>query len=115
MAFVRRVQIQNTLRNIYGGETYNYVNGTTITAALYKMTICSVAVSSLTVTLGTADQLNGVPAAYHLRFTVSGSSFSLVFSGSTVIFNNTPEWEDGHTYEVSIVDGYAIVADFTEP
>lgn len=115
MAYSRRIQIASEVRDIYGGELYNFVSGTTITAALYKMTICSAAVSSLTVTLGTADRLNSVPSSYHLRFTVSGSSFSLVFSGSTVIFNNTPEWEDGHTYEVSIVDGYAIVADFTEP
>lgn len=115
MAYSRRIQIGSEMRDIYGGELYNYVTGTTITAALYKMTICSAAVSSLTVTLGTDDRLNGAPNAYHLRFTVSGSSFSLVFSGSTVLFNDTPTWEDGHTYEVSIIDGYALVADFTEP
>ena len=115
MAYASRIIIGNDIRDIYGGERNNEVTGTTITAQLYKFTICSAAVSSLTVTLSTDGVVYGTPAAYHLRFTVSGSSFSLVFSGSTVIFNNTPEWEDGHTYEVSIVDGYAIVADFTEP
>lgn len=46
---------------------------------------------------------------YMLEFTVSGSSFHL-YLPSDVRWSEDPEWEDGYTYQVSIVNGLAIYA-----
>lgn len=63
--------------------------------------------SSLTITLTSGEA--GIANEYMLEFTVSGSSFSLTFT-STVRWVEEPEWEDGYTYQVSILNGLAVAA-----
>lgn len=66
-------------------------------------------VSSLTLTLsvpaGAASNLN----EYMLQFTVDGDEFSLTLP-SSVRWMEEPEWEDGYTYQVSILNGLAVYA-----
>ena len=57
---------------------------------------------------------------YRLRFTVRGDSFSLTFryEGGTAFpvswVNGEPDWEDGYTYEVSLMGGIAVGAGTVE-
>jgi hypothetical protein len=64
-------------------------------------------VASLTVTL-TAGAA-GVRNEYMLRFTVGSDSFTLTLPGG-IRWVTEPDWENGHTYEVSIEDGLAVAA-----
>lgn len=61
--------------------------------------------------LDKASGLEGRQNEYKLQFTVSGSSFTLtgtLFQG--VRWLEEPDWEDGFTYQVSILNGLAIHA-----
>ena len=60
---------------------------------------------NITMAAGTDGQQN----EYMLEFTVSGNSFGITF-GSTVRWVEEPEWEDGYTYQVSILNGLAVAA-----
>lgn len=64
-------------------------------------------VTSLTVTFtgGGENLLN----EYMLEFTVSGNNFTLTLPNG-VRWSEEPEWEDGSTYQVSIVNNLAIYA-----
>ena len=64
-------------------------------------------VSSLTVTLAPGN--TGDMNEYMLEFTVSGSAFTLSLP-SSVRWREEPEWENGLTYQVSIVDDLAVYA-----
>lgn len=56
---------------------------------------------------GTAGKQN----EYKLQFTVSGTEFSLTGTLMTdVRWLDEPDWEDGFTYQVSILNGLAIAA-----
>lgn len=65
----------------------------------------SVTELSITFTGGGED----VVSEYMLEFTVSGTGFTLALP-SGVRWSEEPEWEDGYTYQVSIVNGLAIYA-----
>lgn len=62
-------------------------------------------VSSLTITFspGNAGDMN----EYMLEFTVSGGNFTLNLP-TGIRWSSRPEWMDGVTYQVSIVDGLAV-------
>lgn len=51
----------------------------------------------------------GVQNEYMLEFTVSGNGFTLTLNDNVRWFDE-PRWENGHTYQVSILNGLAIAA-----
>ena len=65
------------------------------------------AISSLSVTFYAGK--GGRPNEYMLEFTVSGDSFTLTLPNN-VRWAIEPEWQDGYTYQVSILDNLAIYA-----
>ncbi len=67
------------------------------------------AVDSLAVAL--ADGADGVVNEYMMQFTVSGDSFTLALP-SGVRWLEEPEWTDGSTYQVSVMNGLAIAAEW---
>ena len=64
-------------------------------------------ISSLTLTFLSGEA--GVANEYMIQFTVLSENFSLVFTDS-VKWLEEPEWEVGYTYQISILNGLAIVA-----
>lgn len=68
--------------------------------------------SVLTVALGNGQQ--GFMAEYALQFTVASDSFTLTLP-SSVRWNEEPEWENGYTYQVSILNGLAVYAGWEAP
>ena len=64
-------------------------------------------VSALTITLGGGT--NGLADEYMLEFTVSGNSFAFNCNGLRWA-GGEPDFEDGYTYQVSIVNGLAVAA-----
>lgn len=75
-------------------------------STLYKWTE---AVTSLTVTL--ASGTSGVVNEYMMRFT-AGSGDVVINFPSEVRWAEEPDWVEGNTYEVSIVDGLALCAEW---
>lgn len=65
----------------------------------------SVARLTITFVAGTANKLN----EYMLRFTVGASDFTLTLPPG-IRWVTEPDWEEGHTYEVSIIDNLAVCA-----
>jgi hypothetical protein len=65
----------------------------------------TVSALNITFTGGSEDAVN----EYMLEFTVSGGSFKLSLP-SDVRWSQDPEWEDGSTYQVSIVNNLALYA-----
>lgn len=65
----------------------------------------TVSALNITFTGGSEDMVN----EYMLEFTVSGESFKLSLP-SDVRWAQDPEWEDGSTYQVSIVNNLALYA-----
>ena len=67
------------------------------------------AVTSLTISLaaGAAEVVN----EYMMQFTVSGTAFTLSLP-SGIRWTEEPEWEDGATYQVSIVNNLAVAAEW---
>lgn len=66
-------------------------------------------VGSLYVSL--AQGTSGVVSEYMMEFTVTGGSFALHLPGSVRwIGGEAPEWENGYTYQVSILNNMAIAA-----
>ena len=63
---------------------------------------------SLRLLSGTQGAMN----EYMLQFTVSGNSFTLTFIGEDIRWVEEPEFTNGNTYQVSIVDGLAIAAEW---
>lgn len=66
------------------------------------------AVQNLNITLAAGE--SNVANEYMLEFTVSGENFALTCSGLRWVNGETPDWEDGYTYQVSIVNGLAVAA-----
>jgi len=64
-------------------------------------------VTALNITM--ANGTDGQQNEYMLEFTVSGNNFELTLN-STVRWFDTPNWENGHTYQVSILNGLAVAA-----
>lgn len=60
---------------------------------------------NITMAAGTDGQQN----EYMLEFTVSGNAFELTLNGNVRWFD-TPRWEHGYTYQVSILNGLAVAA-----
>lgn len=56
---------------------------------------------------GSQNQVN----EYMLEFTVDGDEFSLTLPNG-VRWVNEPEWADGNTYQVSVLNGLAIAAEW---
>ncbi len=71
------------------------------------LNVWSSAISSLAVTFNAGT--SGRPNEYMLEFTVSGDSFTLTLPNN-VRWAIEPEWQDGYTYQVSILDNLAIYA-----
>ena len=66
--------------------------------------------TSLVLTLLAGSQ--GAMNEYMLQFTVSGNSFTLNIVNADIRWVEEPEFTDGNTYQVSIVDGLAIAAEW---
>ena len=113
MALTDKIKIGNDTRDIAAPFVIVEQTGTTATIQANQFYVWTSAVASLTLTLASTLSIAGKSNEYHFRFTVSGSSFALAFSGSTITFNNTPTWADGKTYEVSIVDNYGLIVEFS--
>ena len=64
-------------------------------------------VSALNITLGGGS--NGVADEYMLEFTVSGDGFAFNCNGLRWA-GGEPDFEDGYTYQVSILNGLAVAA-----
>jgi hypothetical protein len=105
-----------------GGQTYtpvayfsdlaqpNVVQQVSQTATIHPNTLnVWGAVTSLMVSLaaGAAETLN----EYMLQFTVSGTAFTLTLPNG-VNWMEEPEWEDGATYQVSVVNNLAIYGEW---
>ncbi len=75
-------------------------------STLYKWTK---AVTSLTVTF--ASGTAGVVNEYMMRFTAGSGDVKINFP-SSVKWAEEPDWVEGSTYEVSIVDGLALCAEW---
>ena len=86
------------------------VNQTALSVAVNPnvLNVWSSAISSLAVTFNAGS--SGRPNEYMLEFTVSGENFALTCSGLRWVNGETPDWEDGYTYQVSIVNGLAVAA-----
>lgn len=65
-------------------------------------------VPALNITLAAGQ--SGIQNEYMLEFTVTGESFALTCSGLRWVNGETPDWEDGYTYQVSIVNGLGVAA-----
>lgn len=53
---------------------------------------------------------------FKVRFTVSGDDFQLKVSAASIVWATEPEWHNGSTYEISILDRYAVFTEFkTKP
>lgn len=85
------------------------VNQTSISLAIDPnvLNVWSSAISSLTVTFNAGN--SGRPNEYMLEFSVSGNSFTLTLPNN-VRWATEPEWQDGYTYQVSVLDNLAIYA-----
>lgn len=67
------------------------------------------AVSSLTI--GFEAGAAGRTSEYIMEFIVDGDNFSLTLPESVRWVNGErPDWEDGYTYQVSVLDGLAVAA-----
>jgi len=80
----------------------------TVSINPYVMNVWPTAHTSLTVTLLTG--MNGKENEYKMEFVVSGDNFSLTFNGQTVRWVEEPDWNNGWTYQVSILNGLAVAA-----
>ena len=74
-----------------------------------RLHVWSSPVSSLTLDLDVRPGEYGRMNEYMLQFIVSGSAFTLTLP-SGIRWVEEPEWENGWTYQVSIVDGLAVTA-----
>ena len=87
--------------------------GTTVTIEPNKMYVYSgsTGLTTLTVKKGT-DVANKVNH-YFVRFK-TGTSFSVVWSGFSLTWygGTAPTWESNKTYEVSIIDNFAVYGEF---
>ena len=85
------------------------VNQTALSVAVNPnvLNVWSSAISSLAVTFNAGS--SGRPNEYMLEFTVSGSSFTLTLP-SNVRWAEEPEWQEGYSYQVSILNNLAIYA-----
>ena len=81
-------------------------NSTLVSIAPNKLNVWG-RISSLTLTFLSGEA--GVANEYMIQFTVLSENFSLVFTDS-VKWLEEPEWEVGYTYQISILNGLAIVA-----
>ena len=81
---------------------------TTVTIAPNVLNQWSDPVSSLNITLGPAE--NGVADEYMLEFTVGSDTFEWACSGIRWGEGEAPDFENGYTYQISIVNGLAIAA-----
>lgn len=64
-------------------------------------------ISALSVTF--APPISGMSAHYFLEFTAGSAGFTLTLP-TGVRWSEEPDWEEGHTYQVSIMDGLAVGA-----
>ncbi len=80
----------------------------TVTIFPNRLNVWASGQTSMTITLGSGSE--GREQEYKLQFVVSGNAFSLTFPGSDIRWmgGEEPEWEDGYTYQVSIIDGLAV-------
>ena len=85
------------------------VSQTALSVAIHPnvLNVWSSPIGSLSVTFNAGS--SGRPNEYMLEFTVSGNSFMLTLP-SNVRWANEPEWQDGYTYQVSVLDNLAIYA-----
>ena len=67
-------------------------------------------VSQLDITLSPADE--GKAVEYKLEFTVSSNNFTFTCTGIRWPDNEEPDWENGYTYQVSILNGLALYAEW---
>lgn len=67
-------------------------------------------VSFLNITLSPA--ISGKTAEYMLEFTVDSDSFTFSCEGVKWPDNEEPDWENGYTYQVSILNGLALYAEW---
>lgn len=78
------------------------------------MNVWSNAVTSLTITKG--DDIGGIVNNYMIRFVAgaSGTNMSVKFDKFSLQWygGSEPEWVEGNTYEISIVDNIALWAEF---
>lgn len=71
------------------------------------LNLWSSALSSLSVSFDSGE--SGTLSEYMMQFSVSGSSFSLSFADDvTWLDGDEPEFEDGWTYQISVVNGLAV-------
>lgn len=66
------------------------------------------AVDKLDITLEAGE--SNVANEYMLEFTVTGEGFALNCADVRWVNGDTPDWEDGYTYQVSIMGGLAVAA-----
>lgn len=67
-------------------------------------------VTQLTLTLSAA--IPDYVSDYKLEFTVSGDNFELSLGGTSVRWAQEPTWIDGNTYQVTIINGLAVYAEW---
>jgi hypothetical protein len=61
-----------------------------------------------------ANDIEGYVNEYMIEFTVDGDGFTLTLPEG-VRWVDEPTWEDGYTYQVSIVDNLAVYAGWEAP
>ena len=76
------------------------------------LNIWGTAISSLTITLN--HQVTGQMNEYMMEFTAGSASFTLTLP-SGVRWVEEPEWQNGYTYQVSILNGLALYAGWEAP
>lgn len=85
-------------------------SATSLTIRPNVLHLWSSAMTAISITQFTGN-VSGQVNEYMLQFVVSGNNFSLSLP-SGVRWSEEPEWEDGNTYQVSIVDNLAIYAEW---
>lgn len=79
----------------------------TVTILPNRLNVWNVSRSALNITLGSGD--SGKMQEYMMQFIVSGTSFTLTFDQDVRwMGGEEPDWEEGYTYQVSIIDGLAV-------
>ena len=72
------------------------------------LNVWQTAISSLAIGFIAGD--NNAVNEYMLQFTVRGNNFTLTLPNGVLWVEEEPEWEDGYTYQVSIVNNLAVSA-----
>lgn len=90
----------------------NVQEQTTSPVSIYpnRLNLWTTAMAAITITSFVAGTA-GTMSEYMMQFTVDGDNFSLALpSGAQWVNGETPEWEDGWTYQVSVINNLAISA-----